>query len=73
MTKENKKRFQSSSKCNICNELYSAKDNQVKYHCPVKCKYSDSANKSSYVNFGSKYKSCYSVVLHSLEDPRIAS
>ena len=64
MTKE--KKIKTADKCNTCNELYTAKNVQLKDHCPVTCKYSSSANKSSYVNFRLTNISCYPAVLQNL-------
>ena len=64
MSEEDKKRFQSSNKCWICNKLFVADDNKVRDHDHVTGKYKGSAHSS--FNNNPKLTKEIPVILHNL-------
>ena len=64
MSEEDKKIFQSSNKCWICNKLFVADDNKVRDHDHVTGKYKGSAHSS--FNSNLKLTKKIPVILHNL-------
>ena len=50
ISEEDKKRFQSSNKCWICNKLFTDEDKKVRDHDHIKGKYKGSAHSDCNIN-----------------------